>query len=50
VLIDGVMVNGSAGAVGWFAGLDRLIQSGRIYRYALAMLFGVFAFLLLWRA
>ena len=50
VLIDGVMVNGSAGAVGWFAGLTALIQSGRIYRYALAMLFGVLAFLLLWRA
>ena len=50
VLIDGVMVNGSAGAVGWFAGLTGLIQSGRIYRYALAMLFGVTAFLLLWRA
>ena len=50
VLIDGVMVNGSAGAVGWFAGLTGMIQSGRIYRYALAMLFGVVAFLLLWRA
>jgi NADH-quinone oxidoreductase subunit L len=50
VLIDGIMVNGSAGAVGWFAGLTGLIQSGRIYRYALAMLFGVTAFLLLWRA
>jgi NADH-quinone oxidoreductase subunit L len=50
VLIDGVMVNGSAGAVGWFAGLTGLIQSGRIYRYALAMLFGVVAFLSLWRA
>jgi len=50
MLIDGVMVNGSAGAVGWFASLTGLIQSGRIYRYALAMLFGVTAFLLLWRA
>jgi NADH-quinone oxidoreductase subunit L len=50
ILIDGVMVNGSAGAVGWFAGLTGLIQSGRIYRYALAMLFGVVAFLSLWRA
>ena len=50
VLIDGIMVNGSAGAVGWFSGLVGMIQSGRIYRYALAMLFGVVAFLLLWRA
>ena len=50
MLIDGVMVNGSAGAVGWFSGLVGLLQSGRIYRYALAMIFGVVAFLSLWRA
>jgi len=49
MLIDGVMVNGSAGAVGWFSGLVGMIQSGRIYRYALAMIFGVVAFLSLWR-
>jgi NADH-quinone oxidoreductase subunit L len=50
VLIDGVMVNGSAGAVGWFSSLVGLIQSGRIYRYALGMIFGVVALLSLWRA
>ncbi len=50
VLIDGVMVNGSAGAVGWFSALVGLIQSGRIYRYALGMIFGVVALLSLWRA
>jgi NADH-quinone oxidoreductase subunit L len=50
VLIDGVMVNGSAGAVGWFSALVRLIQTGRIYQYAFGMIFGVFALLTLWRA
>ena len=50
VLIDGVMVNGSAGAVGWFSSLVGLIQSGRIYRYALGMIFGVVALLSIWRA
>jgi len=48
VLIDGVMVNGSASAVGWIAGLVRLFQSGRIYQYAFSMIFGVFALLTLW--
>jgi len=50
VLIDGVMVNGSAGAVGWISGLVRLIQSGRIYQYAFGMIFGVVALLTFWRA
>jgi len=48
VLIDGVMVNGSAGTVGWISGLVRLFQSGRIYQYAFGMIFGVFALLTLW--
>jgi len=48
VLIDGVMVNGSAGAVGWISGLVRLFQTGRIYQYAFSMIFGVFALLTLW--
>jgi NADH-quinone oxidoreductase subunit L len=50
VLIDGVMVNGSAGAVGWISGLVRLIQSGRIYQYAFGMIFGVVTLLTFWRA
>ncbi|KAF0165226.1 MAG: NADH-quinone oxidoreductase subunit L [Rhodocyclaceae bacterium] len=45
VLIDGVMVNGSASVIGGTAGLVRLIQSGRIYRYAFSMVFGVLALL-----
>ncbi len=43
MLIDGVMVNGSAGVVGWVSGLVRLFQTGHIYQYAFAMIFGVFA-------
>ena len=45
VLIDGVMVNGSASVVGWISGLVRLIQSGRLYRYAFGMVFGALALL-----
>jgi len=41
--IDGVMVNGSARLVGWFSGVVRLLQSGLIYWYAFAMIFGVCA-------
>jgi NADH-quinone oxidoreductase subunit L len=42
-VIDGVMVNGSARLVGWFSGVVRLAQSGLIYWYAFAMIFGVCA-------
>ncbi|HEX7055185.1 MAG TPA: NADH-quinone oxidoreductase subunit L [Burkholderiales bacterium] len=40
-LIDGVMVNGSARVVGWFSGVLRLVQTGLVNQYAVAMLFGV---------
>ena len=40
-VIEGVFVNGSARAVGWFAGVVRWVQSGYIYHYAFAMLLGV---------
>jgi NADH-quinone oxidoreductase subunit L len=40
-LIDGVMVNGSARVVGWFSGVLRLLQTGLLNQYAVAMLFGV---------
>ena len=40
-LIDGLAVNGSARLVGWLAGALRLIQSGYIYHYAIAMIVGV---------
>ena len=40
-VIDGVMVNGSARVVGWFSGVLRLVQTGLLNQYAVAMLFGV---------
>lgn len=40
-VIDGLMVNGSARVVGWFAGVVRLVQSGFIYHYAFFMIIGV---------
>ena len=40
-VIDGLMVNGSASLIGWFAGVVRLLQSGFIYHYAFSMIIGV---------
>ncbi|HEY5896016.1 MAG TPA: NADH-quinone oxidoreductase subunit L [Burkholderiales bacterium] len=40
-VIDGLMVNGSARVVGWFSGVVRLLQTGLLNQYAVAMLFGV---------
>ncbi|GMQ75524.1 MAG: NADH-quinone oxidoreductase subunit L [Gammaproteobacteria bacterium] len=40
-LIDGLMVNGTARAVGWFSGIARRIQSGFLYDYAFAMIIGL---------
>jgi len=47
MLIDGLMVNGSAKLVGWFGGVVRELQSGRIYHYAFSMILGVFVLLTL---
>lgn len=44
-VIDGALVNGSARAVGVFAGVVRHLQSGYIYHYAFAMLLGVIVLL-----
>lgn len=41
MLIDGLIVNGSAKAVGWFSGLARRVQTGYLYHYAFAMLLGI---------
>jgi NADH-quinone oxidoreductase subunit L len=49
-VIDGVLVNGSARLVAWFAGMVRRIQSGFIYHYAFTMIIGVFVLLTLWFA
>ena len=40
-LIDGVIINGSARAVGGIAGLVRRVQTGYLYWYALVMILGV---------
>jgi len=47
-LIDGLMVNGSARLVGWFAKLSRHLQTGYIYTYAFTMIIGVVLLLTLW--
>jgi NADH-quinone oxidoreductase subunit L len=47
-LIDGAVINGSARAVGGFASVVRLVQSGYLYWYALVMILGVLG-LLTWR-
>ncbi|MFZ5619684.1 MAG: NADH-quinone oxidoreductase subunit L [Pseudomonadota bacterium] len=45
VLIDGLVVNGSARVVGWFAGVARQVQTGYLYTYAFAMILGLLAML-----
>jgi NADH:ubiquinone oxidoreductase subunit 5 (subunit L)/multisubunit Na+/H+ antiporter MnhA subunit len=47
-LIDGVMVNGTAKAIGFFSGIVRKIQSGMVFHYAFVMIFGVFGLLTYW--
>jgi NADH-quinone oxidoreductase subunit L len=47
-VIDGIMVNGTARLIGWFAGVARRLQTGYIYHYAFTMIFGVFLLLTLW--
>ncbi|HNC51097.1 MAG TPA: NADH-quinone oxidoreductase subunit L [Accumulibacter sp.] len=47
-LIDGIIVNGSAHLVGWFASVARLFQTGHIYHYAFTMIIGVFVLMTLW--
>jgi len=46
-LIDGVMVNGTASAIGSFGALVRRVQSGYLYSYAFWMMIGL-ALLLGW--
>ena len=41
MFIDGLLVNGSARLVGWFAGVTRRLQTGMLYHYAFAMIIGV---------
>ena len=44
-LIDGLLVNGSARAIGWWAGVVRLLQTGKLYDYAFAMIIGLLVLL-----
>jgi NADH-quinone oxidoreductase subunit L len=44
-IIDGIMVNGTAKAIGWFSGVARQIQTGYLYSYAFWMILGVFGLL-----
>ena len=44
-LIDGLLVNGSARAVGWFASVARGMQTGYIYHYAFTMIVAVALYL-----
>ncbi len=44
-LIDGLIVNGSARAVGWFATVTRTFQTGYIYHYAFTMIVAVAVYL-----
>jgi NADH-quinone oxidoreductase subunit L len=50
-VIDGLLVNGSARVIGWFAQVARYFQSGYIYHYAFTMIIGVLVLLTLmfWR-
>ncbi|MDO9013064.1 MAG: NADH-quinone oxidoreductase subunit L [Gallionella sp.] len=45
LLIDGLMVNGTAGTVGRLSGVVRKFQTGYIYHYAFTMIVGVFILL-----
>ena len=44
-LIDGLLVNGTARSVGWFASVIRHLQSGYLYHYAFTMIIGLLALL-----
>jgi NADH-quinone oxidoreductase subunit L len=44
-VIDGAVIGGSTGFIGWFAGVIRRIQSGTLYTYAFWMVIGLAAML-----
>jgi NADH-quinone oxidoreductase subunit L len=41
LIIDGLLVNGSARVVGWTSGVVRRIQTGHLYTYAFSMIIGL---------
>jgi len=44
-VIDGILVDGTAAAVRWFASVIRTLQSGYLYDYAFAMIIGLLVLL-----
>ena len=46
-LIDGIIINGSAKIVSWFASVARHLQTGMLYHYAFAMILGLVGLLYL---
>ena len=47
LLIDGLLINGTARLVGWLSGVIRHVQTGLLYHYAFAMIIGL-VFLITW--
>ena len=47
IVIDELIINGSARLIAWFAAIIRQWQSGHVYHYALMMIVGVLALLLI---
>ena len=45
LIIDGMIVNGSARVVSWFSGVARQVQTGYLYHYAFAMILGLLGML-----
>ena len=45
LIIDGIIVNGSAKSVAWFSSVIRQIQTGYLYHYAFAMILGLIGLL-----
>lgn len=48
LLIDGLIVNGSAHVIGFFSRVTRKLQTGFIYSYATTMVIGLLGLLTLW--
>ncbi|SMC17183.1 NADH-quinone oxidoreductase subunit L [Andreprevotia lacus DSM 23236] len=48
LLIDGLLVNGSAKVVGFFSSVVRRVQTGYIYHYAFAMILGALGLVTWW--
>lgn len=47
LIIDGIIVNGSAKTVAWVSGIIRHMQTGYLYHYAFAMILGMIALLVI---